>query len=214
MTLSKLCSSPHQELLEQAGCVGTGWYRAQPLLQGGRLVEPIRGLGSRAGRWLGHQREAHGFRERQRLRRIVDQLVTRARNPGGLQNGFHPRLVPDVAGDVDVHALQAEHLPGLGHRHLQLLKSADQPLHPAHLLAQPGYRLSDLLRVQRVVHPPVAGQEFLQPSRELIGRRRSDDSEPDARQFRRRDDEPGSGFEQERCDESCDNHALTVPAGG
>jgi hypothetical protein len=60
----------------------------------------------------------------------------------------------------------------------------------------------------------VAGQVLFQPSRELIGRRRSDDSEPDARQCCRRDDEPGSGFEQERCDESSDNHGLTVPAGG
>ena len=63
---------------------------------------------------------------------------------------------------------------------------------------QPGDRLGDLPRVQRVVDPPVPGQVLRQLRRHPVGRRRGDQRQPDSGQLGRGGDEARGGREQER----------------
>ena len=143
---------------------------------------------------------------------MVDQLMTCARHPGCTQDRFHLRLVADVPRRLRVHAIDAEHLPGHGQRFLQLLQRTHQAIDPTDLPGQPLDGGDDLLRIERIVDPPVPAQQVRQPIRELIGRRRGDDGDPDTGQFRSRPNEPRRGLEQKRGDERGNDHAPTLVA--
>ena len=78
------------------------------------------------------------------------------------EHGLHPGLVAYVERGLHVHAVEAERLARVRHRHLQLLEGADHPLDRAHLLAQAAYGLDYLVRVERVVHSPMSVEKLLQ----------------------------------------------------
>ena len=71
------------------------------------------------------------------------------------------------AGDR-VHAGDAEVLPHLGQRDLQLLQDGQQPLHLAELAGQALHRGGDLAGVERVVDPPVPGQVLPERGRQPV----------------------------------------------
>ena len=129
-----------------------------------------------------------------------------ARHTGAGQHRLHLRLVPDVGRDVGGHPLDAQRVPGLGERHLELLEGADQPLDVADLPGESAHRVDDLLRVQGIGHLPVTGERLPQLRGQLLGGGGGDHGQPHARHPGRRQDEPGGGFEQVRCDESGDDH--------
>ena len=86
------------------------------------------------------------------------QLVPGARHAGRPQHRLHLRLVAEVVRRDRVHPGDAQVLPHLGQRDLQLLQHGQQPLHRAELAGQALHRGGDLARVERVVDPPVPGQ--------------------------------------------------------
>ena len=126
--------------------------------------------------------------------------MTCARNPGCTQDRFHLRLVADVPRRPHVHAIDAEHLPGHGKRFLQVLQRAHQAIHPTDLPRQPLDGGDDLQRIE-ASSTRQCPQQVGQPIRELIGRRRGDDDDPDTGQFSSRPNEPRRGLEQKRGDE-------------
>ena len=190
-----------EELLQQTGRVRARRDRREPAAQGVGLVEAVGGLRPRARGWLRDQREPDRLRKGERFARLPDELVARARHPRRGEHLLHPRLVAHVVRGVDVQPRDAQRLTGVGERHLQLLQRADQPLDGPELPRQPGDRLGDLARVQRVVDPPVPGQVPRQLGGNLLGGRGGDQAEPHAGQLRGRGDEPHGGGHEERCDE-------------
>jgi hypothetical protein len=137
--------------------------------------------------------------------------VAGARDPGGVQHLLHPRLVAHVARGGDVEPGDAERLPDLRERHLQLLQGPDQPLHRPELPGQALHGIRDLPRVQRVVHPPVPGEVPGEVGRHLLRGGGGDDGQPHAGQLRRGRDEPDGGRHQERRDEHGDDHQRKLP---
>jgi hypothetical protein len=109
-------------------------------------------------------------------------------------------------GGRGVHARDAQRVAGLRERHLQLLEGAHQPFDRAQLPRQPGHRVGDLPRVQRVVHTPVRGEVAGQLGRHLLRGRGGDEPEPHARQLGRGGHEPDGRGQQERCDERGVHH--------
>ncbi len=69
------------------------------------------------------------------------------RYASGAKHRFHPGLVAYVESCLQIHAIEAELLPGIRHRHLQLLEGTDESLHRAHLLTEAAYGINELLRV-------------------------------------------------------------------
>ena len=200
-----------EELLQQAGRVGARRDRVEPGAQRTDVVQAVRRQRTGTGRRLRDERETDRLGEPQRLVRAGHQLVTRARYPRLPQHRLHPRLVADVAGGLHVHPFDAQRLADLRQRHLKLFQRADEPLHPAHLAAEPGDRLGDLPRVERVVDPPVPVEVLLEHRRQLLSRGRGDDGQPDTGHPGRGRDEARGGFQQERGDECSNDHRKTVP---
>jgi len=151
-----------QELLQQPDLAGIVSGGDEPGVEVGVVVQAEGGLGPGAVRGLGHHRVADLVAEGHRLLGPVDQLVARARNSDRRQHRLHLRLVADVGRHPLRHPLDAQHVSGLGQRHLQLLQSADQPLHLPDLTGQAADRIDDLLRVESVGDLPMPDQGLLQ----------------------------------------------------
>jgi hypothetical protein len=137
--------------------------------------------------------------------------VAGARDTRGGQHRLHPRLVAHVARGGDVEPGDAERLPDLRERHLQLLQGPDQQLHRPELPRQALHGVRDLPRVQRVVHPPVPGEVPGRLGRHLLSGGGGHDRETDAGQLRGRTDEPDRRRRQERRDEHGDDHGRKLP---
>jgi len=69
-----------------------------------------------------------------------------------------------------VHTGDAELLPHLGERHLQVLEHPDEPLHRADVLAHRCDAAGDLPGIQRIVDPPVRRQRAAQRLGNTLGR--------------------------------------------
>ncbi len=171
-----------QELLQQTRRVRMRRDRREPAAQGVDVVEPVGCLRARARGRLRDQREPDRRGERQRLLGVADELVARARHPGGGEHLLHPRLVAHVVRGRRRPARDAQRLAGVRERHLQLLQRADQPLDRPQLPREPRDGLGDLPRVQRVVDPPVPGQVPRQLGGNLLRGRGRDQAQPHAGQ--------------------------------
>ena len=158
VTLSKVCSSPVRNSSSSPGSAGLGASACSQARSASALVEPVRRLRPAPAGGLATSGKPTSSAKASASVGAGDELVAGARDAGGAQHGLHPGLVPDVERGLLVHARDAERLPDLGQRHLELLQGADQTFDPAHLAAQAGDRLGDLPGVERVVHPPVAGE--------------------------------------------------------
>ena len=197
-----------EELLQQARRVRPWRDRVQPATQRADVVEPVGRLRAGTGRGLRDEREPDRLGELQRLAGAGHQLVPGTGYAGVTQYRLHPRLVPDVARGLHVHAFDAHRLADLGERHLKLFQRTDEPLDAAQLAAQARDPFGDLARVQRVVDPPVPGQVGLQFGRQPVRRRGRDDTEAYAGHLRGGRHEARRGFEQEGRDEGSDNHGV------
>ena len=111
-----------------------------------------------------HEREPDLGGERGRRVRGVGQPGAGARHAGRPQHRLHLRLVAEVARGLRVHAGDAQLLPDLRERHLQLLEHPDEPPHRADAAAERFGGGGDLPGVERVVDPPVGGQGAARPS--------------------------------------------------
>ena len=195
-----------EELLHLRGPVRRGRHGIEPGAQVGGVVEPEGALRPGPGRRLDDEGEADPFGKFEGVSGGDGQLVPGARDAGRPQHRLHLRLVPEVVRRDRVHAADAQVLPHLGQRDLQLLQHGQQPLHRAELAGQALHRGGDLARVERVVDPPVPGQVLPELGRQPVLRLAGDQGHPCAGQPRRGLHEPRRGVEQIRRDEPGDHH--------
>ncbi len=132
--------------------------------------------------------------------------MPRAGDPGRTQDALHLRLVPHVVRGGLTHAGDAERVPDLGERHLELLEGTDQALDRTELGAEAAHGVGDLLWVQGVGDLPVRGDVLLELRRQVLGRDGGDQSEPYPWKPGGGVHEPRGGLEQERRDEGGNDH--------
>ena len=200
----------NEELFEQSWCICPRRNRLDPASKRRHVIEPVCRLSPGARGRLSHERKADRLRERERLGSLGDELVPSARNAGSAKHRFHAGLVAYVESGLQVHAIEAELLTGIRHGHLQLLKGADEPLYGAHLLAEAAYGFNELLRVERVVHPPMPVEVLLQLWRQSVGRLRRNDGKAYVRELGGSENETRGCGKQKRCDEGGDHHGQDV----
>ncbi len=87
----------------------------------------------------------------------LDAPAAGARHAGGLEHRLHARLVAEVVGDAGRDAVDPEALAHLRQRHLEVLEDGDQPVDRPEPLAERGDGAGELIGVEAVVDPPVAG---------------------------------------------------------
>ena len=116
------------EFLQKGRTIRLGGRPAQPVPGLVGVVDPKGVAGARPGRRLGHHRKSDLLDERHCLFRTSHQAMLGAGQSGLVEDPLHPVFVAEVAGGLDVDAGNAECLPHLRHRNLQLLQRSHQAI--------------------------------------------------------------------------------------
>ncbi len=153
---------------------------------------------SRARRRLDHQRKADSPRKLKHLVLGRGQNVAGTRHAGPAEDFLHAGLVAEVPGHLESHTRDAEGLPDLRQRLLELLQRTEQPPARADPVGEISQSPGDLAGVQRVFDFAVRGQLGPQVWPKLLGRILADQTEPDSVQIRGGVDEPQGRLGEER----------------